>query len=93
MTVWHIPESIDITIAHMLPGIMSQQNPTTETNNRAISDAVDFLCGYLFRDTVSGKDLERLLDSLRAVAHARRVELDDIAHVQLGLLEGRPWAA
>ena len=92
MTVWHIPESIDSTIAHMLPGIMSQQNPTTETN-RATSDAVDFLCGYLFRDTVSGKDLERLLDSLRAAARARRVELDDIAHVQLDLLEGRPWAA
>ena len=92
MTVWHIPESIDITIAHMLPDIMSHPNPMIETN-RIASDAVHYLSGYLFRDTVSGKDLERLLDSLRAAARARRVELDDIAHVQLDLLEGRPWAA
>lgn len=88
---WHIPESIDITIAHMLPNIMSHPNPTTATN-RVASDAVNFLCGYLYRDTISGKDLERLLDSLRAAAHARRVELDDIARTQLTLLEG-PWAA
>ena len=92
MTTWHIPESIDSTIAHMLPGIMSHPNPTVATN-RATADAVNYLAGYLFRDTVSGKDLERLLDSLRAAAHARRVELDDIAHVRLDLLEGRPWAA
>lgn len=92
MTVCHLPESIDITIAHMLPDIMSQQNPTTATNSVA-TDAIHFLCGYLFRDTVSGKDLERLLHSLRAAARARRVELDDIAHVQLDLFEGRPWAA
>ena len=93
MTVWHIPESIDSTIAHMLPKIMmSQRNPATATNMATVS-AIHYLAGYLFRDTVSGKDLERLLDSLRAAARARRVELDDIAHVQLDLLEGRPWAA
>lgn len=87
-----IPESIDSTIAHMLPDIMSDPNPTTATN-RVATDAVHYLAGYLYRDTVSGKDLERLLDSLRAAARARRVELDDIAHVRLCLLEGRPWAA
>ena len=92
MTTWHIPEAIDITIAHVLPGIMSHPNPTVATN-RATASAINFLSGYLFWDTVSGKDLERLLDSLRAAAHARRVELDDIAHARLGLLEGRPWAA
>ena len=92
MTVWHLPESIDATIAHMLPGIMSRPNPATATN-RVATDAIHFLSGYLFRDTISGKDLERLLDSLSAVAKARRIELDDIAHVRLDLLEGRPWAA
>lgn len=92
MTIRHIPESIDITIAHMLPDIMSQQNPTTETD-RVASDAIHYLAGYLCRDTVSGKDLERLLCGLRAAAHARRVELDDIAHVRLRLLEERAWAA
>lgn len=89
MTVWHIPESIDITIAHMLPDIMSHPNPTIGGTRVA----ANFLAGYLHRDTISGKDLERLLDSLRAAARARRVELDDIAHVRLCLLEGRPWAA
>ena len=91
MTTWHIPESIDITIAHMLPGIMSHPNPTVATN-RATADAVNYLAGYLFRDTVSGNDLARLLHSLRAAAHAHQVELDDITHVRLDLLEG-PWAA
>lgn len=92
MTVWHIPESIDSTITHVLPNIMSHPNPTVATN-RFTASAINFLSGYLFRGTVSGKDLERLLDSLSAVAKARRIELDDIAHVQLDLLEGRPWAA
>ena len=92
MTVWHLPESIDATIAHMLPYIMSHPNPATATS-RLTTDAANYLAGYLFRDTVSGKDLERLLDSLSAVAKARRIELDDIAHVRLDLLEGRPWAA
>ena len=91
MTVWHIPESIDSTIAHMLPGIMSHPNPTVATN-RATASAINYLAGYLYRDTISGKDLERLLDSLSAAAHAHQVELDDITHVRLGLLE-RPWAA
>ena len=92
MTVCHLPESIDITIAHMLPSIMSQQNPTTETD-RVDSNAAHFLSGYLYRDTISGKDLERLLHSLRAAARARRVELDDIAANKLRLWEERPWAA
>ena len=92
MTVWHLPESIDVTIAHMLPGIMSHPNPTTATN-RVATDAVNFLCGYLYRDTISGKDLERLLDSLCAAARARRIELDDITHTQQALCEGREWAA
>ena len=92
MTVWHIPESIDITIAHMLPDIMSHPNPTTATN-RVTSDAIHYLSGYLYRDTVSGKDLARLLHSLRAAAKARRVELDDIAATKLRLWEERPWAA
>lgn len=87
-----IPESIDITIAHMLPDIMSQPYHTT-TTNRATVGATHYLSGYLYRDTISGKDLERLLDSLSAAARARRVELDDIAHVQLGLFEERAWAA
>ena len=85
------PEAVDVTIAHMLPGIMSHPNPTTATN-RATSDAVHYLSGYLYRDTVSGKDLERLLHSLRAATRARQVELDDITHARLDLLEGL-WAA
>ena len=92
MTVWHLPESIDATIAHMLPDIMSHPNPTTATN-RLTTDAAHYLAGYLFRDTISGKDLERLLHSLRAFAKARRVELDDIAANKLRLWEERPWAA
>ena len=92
MTVWHLPEAIDQTIAHMLPDIMSHPGPTTETN-RLAADAAHYLSGYLFRDTVSGKDLERLLHSLRAVAKARRVELDDIAATKLHIWEERPWAA
>ena len=92
MTTWHLPEAIDLTIAHMLPDIMSHPGPTTETN-RLAADAAHYLSGYLFRDTVSGKDLERLLHSLRAVAKARRVELDDIAATKLRLWRERPWAA
>ena len=92
MTVWHLPGSIDVTIKHMLPDIMSHPGPTTETN-RLAADAAHYLSGYLFRDTVSGKDLERLLHSLRAVAKARRVELDDIAATKLHIWEERPWAA
>ena len=76
MTVWYIPESIDATIAHMLPDIMSHPNPTTATNRITVR-ALHFLSGYLFRDTISGKDLERLLHSLRAFATARRIELND----------------
>ena len=90
MTIWHLPESIDATIAHMLPDIMSHPNPTTVTN-RLATDAAWLL--VLFRDTISGKDLERLLHSLRAFAKARRVELDDIAANKLRLWEERPWAA
>ena len=92
MTIRHIPKSIDIAITYVLPDIMSQRTPLPDANKVA-SDAANFLSGYLFRDTISGKDLERLLDSLSAAARARRVELDDIAHVQLDLLEERAWAA
>ena len=92
MTVWHLPESIDVTIEHMLPDVMSHPNPTTATN-RIAADAAHYLAGYLYRDTISGKDLERLLHSLRAFAKARRVELDDIADAKLRLWEERPWAA
>ena len=86
------PDAIDATIAHMLPDIMSHPNPTTATNRLTVR-ALHFLSGYLFRDTVSGKDLERLLHSLWAFAKARRVELDDIAANKLRLWEERPWAA
>ena len=90
--IWHLPEAIDITIAHMLPGIMSHPNPTTETN-RVAADAAHYLAGYLCRDGISGKDLGRLLASLRAFANARRVELDDIADAKIRIWEERPWAA
>ena len=90
--IWHIPEAIDITIAHMLPDIMSHPNPTTATN-RVATDAAHYLAGYLYRDSISGKDLVRLLTSLHAFAKARRVELDDIADTKLRIWEERPWAA
>ena len=92
MTPQPRPEAVDATITHMLPDIMSHPNPTTATN-RLATDAAHHLSGYLFRDTISGKDLERLLHSLRAFAKARRVELDDIAANKLRLWEERPWAA
>ena len=90
--IFHLPEAIDITIAHMLPDIMTHPNPTT-TTDRIAADAAHHLSGHLFRDTVSGKDLERLLHSLRAFATARRIELNDIAATKLRLWEERPWAA
>lgn len=76
MTARHIPKSIDIAITYVLPGIMSQRPPLPDADKVA-SAAANFLSGHLFRDTISGKDLERLLDSLSAFAKARRVELND----------------
>ena len=92
MTPQPRPEAIDATIAHVLPKLTSLADPTYEKNWVTVR-ALHFLSGYLFRDTISGKDLERLLHSLRAFAKARRVELDDIAANKLRLWEERPWAA
>ena len=76
MTVWHIPESIDSTIAHMLPDIMSHPNPTTATNRLTVR-ALHFLSGALMWDSITGDDLNRLLRSISAIATARRIELND----------------
>ena len=70
------PDAIDATIAHFLPELTAQTDPTYEKNWVTVR-ALHFLSGALMWDSITGDDLNRLLHSISAIATARRIELND----------------
>lgn len=67
---------IDQTIAHIAPKIARNTNPYGDLHWFAVC-AVNYLAGLLGSDTVTGRELGRLLDSIGALVFARQVEISD----------------